>query len=145
MNQKYNGQNKNLVEHERQTRRWLQSSLQTTRTMLFALIVSVYMVAASPAKGAQDQTTNSITSSQLGSSWYVKGEYDKAIEYFQQALASEIDNFGEAHPNVATIRNNLALAWKAKGQYDKAIAYYELALASQDIELSRHHPLWEDM
>ena len=59
-----------------------------------------------------------------------KGDYDKAIEYYEQALASDLKTFGPDHPNVATDRNNLGVAWDSKGDYDKAIEYYEQALAS---------------
>ena len=68
------------------------------------------------------------------------GEYDKAIGYFEQALASALATFGEAHPNVAATHNNLGSAWKALGDYDKAIGYYELALASGLATFGKDHP-----
>ncbi|MDH5552373.1 MAG: tetratricopeptide repeat protein [Nitrosomonas sp.] len=58
------------------------------------------------------------------------GEYEKAIQYYEQALANDIKSFGEDHPNVAINRNNLGAAWDSLGQYKKAIGYYEQALAS---------------
>lgn len=66
----------------------------------------------------------------LGLAWGKKGEYDKAIEYFEKALKSDMKNFGEEHPNVATRWNNLGAAWDSKGKYDKAIEYYEKAMKS---------------
>jgi tetratricopeptide (TPR) repeat protein len=56
--------------------------------------------------------------------------HGKAIEYFEQALASDLKTYGEAHPSVAINRNNLGSAYNSLGQYDKAIGYYEQALAS---------------
>ncbi|MCP4264066.1 MAG: tetratricopeptide repeat protein, partial [Candidatus Brocadiaceae bacterium] len=52
----------------------------------------------------------------LGSAWYSKGEYDKAIEYYEKALKSDINTFGEEHPQVAIRWNNLGLAWHSKGK-----------------------------
>ncbi len=46
----------------------------------------------------------------LGLAWKAKGEYDKAIEYLEQALASNLKTLGENHPDVALFRNNLAAA-----------------------------------
>ncbi|MCP4370660.1 MAG: TIR domain-containing protein, partial [Deltaproteobacteria bacterium] len=57
----------------------------------------------------------------LGLAWKAKGEYDKAIEYYEKALKSDLKTFGEEHPNVAIYWNNLGMAWYAKGEYDKAI------------------------
>ena len=47
--------------------------------------------------------------------WHAKGEYGKAIEYYEKALKSDLKTFGEDHPNVATSWNNLGVAWQAKG------------------------------
>jgi tetratricopeptide (TPR) repeat protein len=38
----------------------------------------------------------------LGAAWKAKGNYDKAIEYYENALKSDLNNYGEDHPNVAT-------------------------------------------
>ncbi len=75
----------------------------------------------------------------LGAAWKEKGNYDKAIEYYEKALNSDLKNFGEDHPNVATYRNNLGSTWKAKGEYDKAIEYYEKALKSDLKNFGENH------
>ena len=68
------------------------------------------------------------------------GNYDKAIEYFEHALASDLKTFGPDHPSVAIDRNNIGFAWNNKGDYDKAIEYYEQALASNLKTLGPDHP-----
>lgn len=67
--------------------------------------------------------------SKLGKNAYTKGQYQKAIRYFEMALADYRGVLGEKHPSTATGYNNLGLAWKSLGQYQKAIGYYEKALA----------------
>jgi tetratricopeptide (TPR) repeat protein len=76
----------------------------------------------------------------LGAAWNAKGEYDKAIEYYEKALKSGLKAFGEDHPDIATYRNNLGAAWKAKGEYGKAIEYYEKALKSDLKAFGENHP-----
>ncbi|BAS68313.1 tetratricopeptide repeat protein [Bathymodiolus septemdierum thioautotrophic gill symbiont] len=71
---------------------------------------------------------------------YQQGEYKKAIEYYELALASDLKTYGEAHPSVATCRNNLGMAWESLGEYKKAIEYYELALASDLKTYGEAHP-----
>ncbi|MFT4995035.1 MAG: tetratricopeptide (TPR) repeat protein, partial [Paraglaciecola sp.] len=140
MNGKHSGQYMALVKPKRQTSIGLPSSVLRARTMLFTLILMVYSLVASATQDEKDQTTQSATSNHSGGFWYAKGEYNQAIASFEKTLVSDIKNFGEAHPDVATTRSNLGLAWKAKGQYDKAIAYYELALASGVNNVGEAHP-----
>jgi tetratricopeptide (TPR) repeat protein len=68
------------------------------------------------------------------------GRYDKAIEYYEKALASDLKSFGSDHPNVARLWNNLGGVLQAKGEYDKAIEYYEKALASDLKTFGPDHP-----
>ena len=66
--------------------------------------------------------------------------FQKAIEYYELALANDLKTYGEDHPNVATERNNLGVVWKSLSQYQKAIEYYELALASDLKTYGEDHP-----
>ena len=83
---------------------------------------------------------HSTTLNDLGEVWREKGEYDKAIEYYEKALKSDLKNFDENHPTVATSWNNLGGAWNAKCEYDKAIEYYEKALMSYIKTFGEDHP-----
>jgi tetratricopeptide (TPR) repeat protein len=68
--------------------------------------------------------------------WHKKGEHDKAIEYFELALESDLKTYGENHPAVATDRNNLGSVWQVLNKLNKAIEYFELALES----VNKNHP-----
>ena len=76
----------------------------------------------------------------LGAAWNAKGNYDKAIEYYEKALESGLKAYGEDHPDIATYLNNLGAAWKAKGEYVKAIEYCEKALKSDLKTFGENHP-----
>ena len=91
-------------------------------------------------KAAVLQPENTTYLNAFASILYYLAEYDKAIGYFEVALASDLATFGEAHPDVARERNNLGSAWESKGDYDKAIGYYELALASGLATFGEDHP-----
>ena len=55
-----------------------------------------------------------------GHAWYAKGEYDKAIADYDEAIRLD--------PKYAMAYNNRGLAWYAKQEYDKAIADYDKAI-----------------
>ena len=68
------------------------------------------------------------------------GEYDKALEYYQQSLEIRIRNFGELHTDVATSYNNLGNIWRNKGDYEKAQEYYQQSLEIRIKILGEQHP-----
>jgi tetratricopeptide (TPR) repeat protein len=72
--------------------------------------------------------------------YYILGEYDKAIEYYEKSLKIQLVTLGENHPSTATTYNNIGSAWKSKGEYDKAIEYYEKSLKIQLATLGENHP-----
>jgi len=60
--------------------------------------------------------------------YYLVGQYDKAIKYYEEALAT-FKKLGQ-ESSVAILLSNIGLVYKSWGQYDKAIKYYEEALAT---------------
>ena len=68
------------------------------------------------------------------------GEYDKARDLLEAALASDLKNFGPDHPNVAVSQSNLALVYKDIGQYDSSRDLLEAALVSDLKNFGPDHP-----
>jgi len=83
---------------------------------------------------------NSLYLNQYGSILHDLGEYNKAIEYFEKALDSDLKTYGEQHPQVAIYWSNLGLAWSSLGEYKKAIEYFEKALDSDLKTYGEQHP-----
>ncbi|MEK6735644.1 MAG: tetratricopeptide repeat protein, partial [Pseudomonadota bacterium] len=57
----------------------------------------------------------------LGLAWYSLCQYDKAIEYIEQALPVLIEHLGSEHSNTLLVSSNLESARKALA--DKAKRY----------------------
>ena len=72
--------------------------------------------------------------------YYISGEPDKAIEYYEKSLKIKLATLGENHPSTATSYNNIGLTWDSKGEYDKAIEYYEKALSILNSVFANGHP-----
>ena len=69
-----------------------------------------------------------------------KGEYDKALEHFQKALAIDLKQLGPEHPDVAASYHNMAYVYKAKKDLAKAKEYWEKAYAIFSKKLGPNHP-----
>ncbi len=76
----------------------------------------------------------------LATVYYNLGDYERARELLEQALESDIRNFGEDHPTVAITMNNLAMIYHKSGESQKAV---NLARKAYDIfraRLGKDHP-----
>jgi tetratricopeptide (TPR) repeat protein len=47
------------------------------------------------------------TYSNIGTAWKNKGEYDKALEFYQQCLDIQLKSFGPEHLDVASTKSNI--------------------------------------
>jgi len=69
-----------------------------------------------------------------------QGEYGKALEYYERALAIKEKTLGKEHPSTAVTYNNMAVVFRAQGEYGKALEYHERALAIREKALGKEHP-----
>jgi tetratricopeptide (TPR) repeat protein len=76
----------------------------------------------------------------IGSIWDSKGEYDKALELYQQCLDIQLMTLGAEHPDVAISYNNIGVVWDNKGEYDKALEFYQQCLDIRLRTLGAEHP-----
>ncbi len=83
---------------------------------------------------------NSIYLNEVGKAYYSLAQYDKAIEFYELVLESNLTTFGEDHPNVVHSWYNLGITWYAKAKYDKAIEYFEKMLKSEIKTAGEDHP-----
>jgi tetratricopeptide (TPR) repeat protein len=68
------------------------------------------------------------------------GNYDKAIELYNQSLGIQLKVLGPDHPDTAASYNNIGSAYDNKGDYDKAIELYNQSLGIRLKVLGPDHP-----
>jgi len=76
----------------------------------------------------------------IGVVWKNKGEYDKALDFYQKSLEIKLKTLGGEHPSVADSYNNIGLVWDIKGEYDKALDFQQNCLAIRLKTLGGEHP-----
>jgi tetratricopeptide (TPR) repeat protein len=76
----------------------------------------------------------------LGSIVQTRGEYAEAEALYRRGLAIDLEMLGEAHPHVATDKNNLAGLLANQGRYDEAIELYRESLALNTQLFGVDHP-----
>ncbi|MGD0342226.1 MAG: CHAT domain-containing tetratricopeptide repeat protein, partial [Bacteroidales bacterium] len=76
----------------------------------------------------------------IGSVYYDKGEYDKALEYYNKALEIRKEVFGEKHTDITASYIGIGLVYWNKKEFDKALEYYFKALQIKTEILGEKHP-----
>ena len=84
------------------------------------------------------------TYNNIGALHEQKGEYDKALEHYQKALAIDLKQLGPEHPYVAGSYYNMAYVYEAKKDLAKAKEYWEKAYAIRLKKLGPNHPDTKD-
>ena len=75
-----------------------------------------------------------------GRGFYSLGNYEKALEWYEKALAIREKVLGEEHPDTASTYNNMATTFEKQHKYEKALDLYEKALAIREKVLGEEHP-----
>ena len=70
-----------------------------------------------------------------------RGEYSKALEYYEKSLEIRKKSLPANHPDVAASYNNIGMVYYSMGEYSKALEYYEKSLEIIKKTLPENHPL----
>ena len=80
------------------------------------------------------------TQNDLGLVYRELGQYIKAKDLLEQALHSNIQNFGDLHPTTTVSRSNLAVVYSELGGFEAAKDLLQQALQSDIQNFGDHHP-----
>jgi tetratricopeptide (TPR) repeat protein len=69
-----------------------------------------------------------------------KGNYNEARDLYLLSLKQTESIYGQNHPYVADIMNNLAILLKKEGQYNEALEYLKQALKISKHYYGQQHP-----
>ena len=72
--------------------------------------------------------------------YQAQGDYARALEYNEKAVAIKLPALGPDHPSLANTYSNMALVYKAQGDYARSLEYNEKALAIDLVALGPDHP-----
>ncbi|MGC2235063.1 MAG: tetratricopeptide repeat protein [Pyrinomonadaceae bacterium] len=67
-------------------------------------------------------------------------QYEKTIQFYEEALQITEKTIGKEHPNYASSLNNLAIVYRSQGKYDEAIEKYKEALWIGEKTIGKEHP-----
>ena len=96
-------------------------------------------LATSQEKLGEQTKQEAVAYNNIGSIYYMTGQYEQALEYYQKALAIRLAIFGENHPFVARAYNNIGVIYKNQEKHKQALEYYRKSLTIQLTIYGEHH------
>lgn len=76
----------------------------------------------------------------IGITYRKKGQFEKALQFYQQELQINTALYGEGHPSVAGGYNNIGGIYYYRGDFGEAILYFKKAAASMEMVFGDTHP-----
>ena len=76
----------------------------------------------------------------LAAAYAKLGDYNKAMELYEQTYNKACDIFGEDHPQTFIAENNMATVYSNAGDYKKASHFYARLYHKQKEVLGKKHP-----
>jgi tetratricopeptide (TPR) repeat protein len=89
-----------------------------------------------------DECDKAYYSHQLGQIENDRGDYEKAILYYERAQEIYKRTFPPNHPVFPASYNNIGLVYMNMGEYSKALSFYEKTLEMNQRTLPPNHPLF---
>ncbi|KAF8544190.1 hypothetical protein BDD12DRAFT_648095, partial [Trichophaea hybrida] len=91
----------------------------------------------SPGKDHSSSLDNAYS---MALGFYKRGEYNKALGWYQRALDGQEKALGKDHPDTLRTVQGMAIMFYQQGKYDEAMEWYQRALDGQEKALGRDHP-----
>ena len=102
--------------------------------------ISSFEEALNLIQQSNSKNQETTTLSNLANVYTDIGQYDKATKLLEKTLQTDLQNFGENHPNVAVRLSNLANVYSHLAHYDKAMELLERALQIDLQNFGENHP-----
>ena len=81
------------------------------------------------------------TFNNIGVVYRIKGEYNKALDYFHKCFDIQTVKLGKNHPYLAYSYGNIALTFENIGDKNKALKYFKICLKIRSKTLGVNHPV----
>ncbi|GAB4492566.1 MAG: hypothetical protein OHK0019_14740 [Saprospiraceae bacterium] len=118
----------------------LDFDTSTNFTLLFPWIPYAEQVLATLPENERDSEGVGKLKNNLGIVYRDLGDYERARDLLEAALASNLKNFGKEHPNVARSQINLGAVFLKTGKKEKAKALFQQAYDLFKKRLGEQHP-----
>ena len=71
---------------------------------------------------------------------FKQGDYEKAMNYYEESLKIKLQLLGESHVDVAGLYDNIGVVHQEKGDDEKALEYHNKSLTIRLNTLGENHP-----
>lgn len=124
--QKENPKNKELNNKLAYT--WINLGIILREQGNYVLAENYFKKALSAFETSYNELAKAFVLNNLGQNAFLQNYFEQAEQYERQALKIYQDNYGQKHPDIATVYNQLGIIYEAKEKFLKALNFYQKAL-----------------
>ena len=134
--QKENLQNKELTNRisNKLAYTWINLGIILREQKSYVLAEEYFKKAVYSFENSHNQLAKAFVINNLGQNSFLQNYFEQAENYEMQALKIYQTNYGQKHPDIATVYNQLGTIYEAKSNFSKALYFYQKALQANTMK-----------
>ncbi len=113
---------------------WINLGIILREQGNYVLAESYFKKAVYSFETSHNELAKAFVINSLGQNAFLQNYFEQAEDYEMQALKIYQNNYGQKHPDIATVYNQLGTIYEAKQKFPKALDFYQKALQANTIK-----------
>ncbi|WP_338766345.1 CHAT domain-containing tetratricopeptide repeat protein [Bernardetia sp. ABR2-2B] len=112
---------------------WINLGIILREQESYVLAEGYFKKALNSFETSHNELAKAFVLNNLGQNSFLQNYFQQAEEYEIQALKIYQNNYGQKHPDIATVYNQLGTIYEAKEKFSKALNFYQKAIQTNTL------------
>lgn len=113
---------------------WINLGIILREQQNYILAENYFKKAVHSFETSHNELAKAFVLNNLGQNSFLQNYFQQAESYEMQALKIYQNNYGQKHPDIATVYNQLGTIYEAKQKFSKALDFYQKALQANTLK-----------
>lgn len=113
---------------------WINLGIILREQKNYVLAEGYFKKALQSFETSHNELAKAFVLNNLGQNSFLQNYFEQAESYEMQALKIYQNNYGQKHPDIATVYNQLGTIYEAKQKFSKALNFYQKALQANTLK-----------
>ncbi|WP_338791752.1 CHAT domain-containing tetratricopeptide repeat protein [Bernardetia sp. MNP-M8] len=113
---------------------WINLGIILREQESYVLAEDYFKKALNSFENSHNELAKAFVMNNLGQNSFLQNYFEQAEDYEMQALKIYQNNYGQKHPDIATVYNQLGTIYEAKEKFSKALHFYQKAIQANTLQ-----------
>ncbi len=113
---------------------WINLGIILREQESYVLAEDYFKKALNSFENSHNELAKAFVMNNLGQNSFLQNYFEQAENYEMQALKIYQNNYGQKHPDIATVYNQLGTIYEAKEKFSKALHFYQKAIQANTLK-----------